>query len=121
MNELRESNEFLETDFAKEWLEKMQYTIREDNGNKYLFLAILVGYEKISNEEFQALCNAICYKEFGEELRMCMWIGGKVNWTMFYCRPDHVNGEETYFCGAVAKDNFSPEDWDKDHSDFIFK
>lgn len=115
-----ESNEFLETDFAKEWLNKMEYTIREDNGNKYLFLAILVGYEKISNEEFQALCNAICYKEFGEELCMCMWIGGKVNWTMFYRRPDHVNGHETYFCGVVAKDGFSPEDWDKDHSEYIY-
>jgi len=118
----RSVDEYLDSPFAKEWLDKMQYTERVDEyGHKFLFLAILCGYEKIEREDFQKLCNAICMRAYGDDLRMTIWIGGKVNWTMFYQRPDHVNGHETYFCGVVAEDNFGPEDWDKDHSEYSFK
>ena len=114
-------DEYLDSPFAKEWLGKMQYTERVDEfGHKFLFLAILCGYEKLSDDDFQQLCNAICTRAYGDDLRMTMWIGGKVNWTMFYERPDHVNGHETYFCGVVAEDDFGPEDWDKDHSAYSF-
>jgi len=118
---MREAKAYLNSPFAKGWLKKMQYTVREDEyGHKFVFLAILCGHGKISNEAFQKLCNAICRVNFGGRLKMTMWIGGKVNWTMFYERPDHVNGHETYFSGIVAQDNFSPEDFDRDHSEYSF-
>lgn len=114
-------DKYLNSPFAKSWLRKMQYTERTDEyGHKFLFLAIKCGYGKISDESFQKLCNAICMRAYGNRLRMTMWIGGKVNWTMFYERPDHVNGHETYFCGVVGEDDFSPEDFDRDHSEYSF-
>lgn len=119
---VKEAEKYLASPFAKGWLKKMQYTIKEDEyGHKFLFLAILCGYNKINSLSFQKLCNAICRVNFHDKLRMRMWIGGKVNWTMFYQRPDHVNGQETYFCGVVGKDNYSPDDFDKDHSEYSFK
>lgn len=115
-------DKYLSSPFAKGWLNKMQYTERVDEyGNKFLFIAIKCGYKKLSDKSFQKLCNAICMRAYGDRLRMTMWIGGKVNWTMFYQRPDHVNGHETYFCGVVGQDDFGPEDWDKDHSEYSFK
>lgn len=118
---VQEYRKYLETPFAKEWLQKMQYTVKEDEyGHKFVFLAILCGYGKISDESFQKLCEAVCWVNFRDDLSMCMWIGGKVNWTMFYERPDHVNGHETFFCGVVCQDDFSPEDFDRDHSDYSF-
>lgn len=115
-------DDYLNSPFAKGWLRKMQYTERTDEyGHKFLFIAIKCGYKKMSDESFQKLCNAICMRAYGNRLRMTMWIGGKVNWTMFYERPDHVNGSETYFCGVVGEDDFSPEDFDKDHSEYSFE
>ena len=115
-------DEYLNSPFAKGWLRKMQYTERTDEyGHKFLFIAIKCGYNKISNKAFNKLCHAICMRTYGENLRMAMYIGGKVNWTMFYERPDHVDGHETYFCGVVGEDDFSPEDFDKDHSKYSFK
>lgn len=113
---------YLATPFVKGWLRKMQYTERVDEyGHTFLFIAIKCGYGKISDEVFQRICNAICTAAYEDELRMNMWIGGKVNWTMFYQRPDHVDGHETFFCGVVGKDDFSPEDWDRDHSKYSFE
>lgn len=118
----RSVDKYLNSPFAKGWLNKMRYTERVDKyGNKFLFIAIKCGYEKISQKAFQKLCDAICMRAYGDSLRMTMWIGGKVNWTMFYQRPDHVNGHETYFCGVVGEDDFSPEDWDRDHSEYSFE
>lgn len=115
-------DDYLNSPFAKGWLRKMQYTERVDEyGHKFLFIAIKCGYKKMSDESFQKLCNAICMRAYGNRLRMTMWIGGKVNWTMFYERPDHVNGSETYFCGVVSEDDFSPEDFDKDHAEYSFE
>ena len=115
-------DKYLSSPFAKGWLNKMQYTERVDEyGNKFLFIAIKCGYKKLSDKSFQKLCNAICMRAYGDRLRMTMWIGGKVNWTMFYQRPAHVNGHETYFCGVVGRDDFSPEDFDRDHSEYSFK
>lgn len=111
---------WLDSDFCKEWLEKMRFTTRQEGDQKYIFLSILPGFQKMDNSDFQRMCDALCLREFGRELRMDMWIGGKVDWTMFYERPNRVNGSETYFCGIVAKDDFSPEDWDKNHDDFWF-
>ena len=114
-------DKYLSSPFARTWLKRMEYTERTDEyGHKFLFLAIKCGYGKISKESFQKLCNAICMRAYGDDLRMTMWIGGKVNWTMFYQRPAHVNGHETYFCGVVGAANFSPEDFDRDHSEFSF-
>lgn len=119
--EVKKAKEYLANPTNKDWLQKMEYTIKEDEyGHKFVFLAILCGYKKITDDKFQELCNAVCWVNFGAELRMCMWIGGSVNWTMFYESPDHVNGSETYFCGVVARDNFSPEDFDRDHSEYSF-
>ena len=118
---IREAKTYLNTPYAKGWLRKMQFTIKEDEyGHKFLFLAILAGYKKMSQQSFQKLCNAICRVYFNDKLRMSMYIGGKVNWTMFYERPDHVDGHETYFSGVVAQDDFSPEDFDRDHSGYSF-
>lgn len=119
-NELKKELEWLESDFCKEWLEKMKFTTRQDGECKYVFLSILSGYKKISDTDFQRLCDALCIREFGLELQMNIWVGGKVDWTMFYYRPDHVNGHETYYCGVVAEDNFSPEDWDNNHDEYWF-
>lgn len=120
--EVLRANKYLNSPFAKRWLKKMQYTIREDEyGHKFLFLAILCGYNKISDESFNKICEAICWKEFEGELKMSMWIGGAVNWTMFYERPHHINGHETFFSGVVCEDDFSPEDFDKDHSEYSFE
>lgn len=122
MHKVREAKAYLASPFAKSWLKKMQFTTREDEyGHKFLFLAILCGHEKISQASFQKLCNAISWVTYGDGLHVGMHIGGKVNWTMFYQRPAHVNGHETYFCGVVCEDDFSPEAWDKDHSAFSFK
>ena len=119
---LETAKEYLTRPFVQEWLEKMQYTVKEDEyGHKFVFLAILCGYEKLDNRDFQNICNAVCWENFNSRLCMHMWIGGKVNWTMFYERPDHVNGHETFFCGVVSQDDFSPEDFDKDHSEYSFK
>ena len=119
--EIREAKTYLNTPYAKEWLRKMQFTTREDEyGHKFLFLAILAGYEKIEQYDFSDLCNALSMVYFGHRLSVGMYIGGKVNWTMFYERPDHVDGHETYFSGVVAQDDFSPEDFDRDHSDYSF-
>lgn len=118
----RSVENYLNSPFVKGWLNKMQYTERIDEyGHKFLFIAIKCGYNKLSDKSFQKICDAICARTYGDDLRMNMWIGGKVNWTMFYQRPDHVDGHETYFCGVVGKDDFSPEDWDKDHSEYSFK
>lgn len=117
-----EYDDYLNSPFAKGWLRKMQYTERTDEyGHKFLFIAIKCGYKKMSDESFQKLCNAICMRAYGNRLRMTMWIGGKVNWTMFYERPDHVNGSETFFCGVVGEDDFSPEDFDKNHAEYSFE
>lgn len=117
----RKAETFLATPLAQRWLKKMKYTTRKDEyGNEFVFLAIKCGYKKLGKESFQTLCDSLCWRHFGGELRMHMWIGGEVNWTMFYERPDHVNGRETYFCGIVGEDNFSPEDFDRNHEDFSF-
>lgn len=119
----RDSKKYLNSSFAKGWLRKMQYTVKEsETGEKYLFLAILPGYGKLSKTAFTNICKAIYYTNFDDEFCMTMWIGGKVNWTMFYSQPfTHVNGHETYFCGGVAKDSYSPDDWERDMSDLKAK
>ena len=112
----RDAQKYLSSSFAKSWLKKMRYTVKEsETGTKYLFLSILPGYNKISNKSFQKLCHSINDANFKSEFSMGVWIGGKVDWTMFYEQPfGHVNGRETYFCGGVAEDNYSPDDWERD-------
>lgn len=111
---------WLDTDFCKYWLNEMRFTTRKDGDSKYLFLSIMPGCGKMSDDEFDRMCKALCLREFGENLCARMYLCGKVDWTMFYKRPDHVNGTETYFCGVVWKDDFSPEDWDKNHDEYWF-
>ena len=119
---VKEAEKYLASPFAKGWLNKMQYTIKEDEyGHKFLFLAILCGKDKISNKSLQKLCNAICRINFHDKLRMRVWFDEKINWSMFYQRPSHDKSGETYFCGVVGKDNYSPDDFDKDHSEYSFK
>lgn len=110
------AQKYLSSPFAKGWLNKMQYTIKESEaGEKYLFLAILAGYKKLSQKSFQRLVEAIYTMNFDDEFCMSVWIGGSVNWTMLYSQPfTHVNGSETYFCHGVAEDDYSPEDWERD-------
>ena len=111
-----EAQKFLETKEAKKWLKKMQYTVKvSETGVKYVFLAILCGYEKISDEYFSDLCEAVYKANFDDQFMMSMWIGGRVNWTMFFSQPfTHVNGHETFFCHGVGIDDYSPEDWERD-------
>jgi len=107
---------YINSPFAKHWLKEMQYTVKiGDDGTKYLFLAILAGYNRISDSSFSRLCRSIYEVNFNDEFCMSIWIGGRVNWTMLYSQPfTHVNGHETYFCHGVAKDDYSPEDWERD-------
>ena len=111
-----EAQKFLETKEAKKWLKKMQYTVKvSETGVKYVFLAILCGYEKIDDEFFNDLCTAVYKANFDDAFMMNMWIGGRVNWTMFFSQPfTHVNGHETFFCHGVGIDDYSPEDWERD-------
>ena len=112
----KKAQKYLESPFAKQWLKKMKYTVKEDDeGNKYIFLAILVGHNKISKRAFTNLCTSIYEATHKDRFCMNMWIGGTVNWTMLYSQPfGHVNGHETYFCHGVAEDNYSPDDWERD-------
>ena len=110
------AQKYLESPFAKHWMKEMQYTERfDDDGNKYVFLAILAGYKKISNEAFHKLCESIYDANYDDYFSMHMWMGGAVNWTMLYDQPfSHVNGRETFFCHGVGKDNYSPDNFDRD-------
>ena len=112
----REAQKYLASPFAKQWLKKMRFTVKEsETGIKYYFLSILPGYKKIPRHSFQKLCQSICEANYESEFSMNMYIGGKVDWTLFYEQPfTHVNGCETYSCGALGKDNYSPDDWERD-------
>ena len=112
----QKAQKYLESPFARQWLKKMQYTIKQDDeGNKYIFLAILAGHNKISKSAFNNLCEAVYEANHNDRFSMHMWIGGTVDWTMLYSQPfTHVNGCETYFCHGVGRDNYSPDDWEND-------
>ena len=101
----------------EDWFRQMQYTVKTgDDGTQYAFLAILCGKGKVNPAQMTQIAE-VAYKNVCPNGRFCMdmWIGGKVDWTMFYDQPfSHVNGHETYFCHGVAKDNYSPDDWEAD-------
>lgn len=110
-----EAKRYLASPFAKSWLKKMRYTVKENKAGKYLFISILPGYKKISDESFQKLVEALYYSNFEGRFAMHMWIGGKVDWTMIYHQPfTRIHGHETFWCGGVGEDNYSPEDWERD-------
>ena len=114
--ELGEMTRLSETEI-EEWLERMQYTVKTGaDGTPYIFLAILCGKGKLNSVQMTQIAEYAYERSYPNgRFSMEMWIGGSVDWTMLYNQPfRHVNGRETFFCGGVGKDNYSPDDWEAD-------
>lgn len=110
------ARKYLETDYAKKWLEKLNYTTRElEDGTTYHFICVLPEHRPLDEGRITQLCKAVYLTKHDDSFGLSLSDDGVTGWSMLYSQPyGHVNGHETYRCHAIGIDGYSPEDWDED-------